>query len=160
MVPQIPIPATSLALLERTGIRPENASSERTSFSRLRGFGGIRWPSVTRSTHGWTPSDHLALDELSDAITLRGSQKQLRADSIRSPAACRGWSSPAGHSFRNTLTIIDRAITRADYTTKSPARGRALHSLQFERRSEVIVHAGADDVFLRAPMIADTEETE
>src|SRR4051812_24090837 len=53
-------------------------------------------------------------DEGADAITLRGSQKRLRADTIRSPAACRGLQSAAGHSSRNMPTITDRAITRAD----------------------------------------------
>src|SRR5882757_11335964 len=53
-------------------------------------------------------------DEGADAITLRGSQKRLRADSIRSPAACRGLQSTAGHSYSERLTIIDFAITRAD----------------------------------------------
>src|SRR5450631_3633990 len=52
-------------------------------------------------------------DEGAGAITLRGSQKRLRADSIRSPAACRGLQSAAGHSSRNNSMIIDFAITRA-----------------------------------------------
>ena len=38
-------------------------------------------------------------DEGAGAITLRGSQKRLRMGSIRSPAACRGLQSAAGHSF-------------------------------------------------------------
>jgi len=42
------------------------------------------------------------------------SHKLLRADSIRSPAACCGMRAAAGHSSRNRPTIIDFAITRAD----------------------------------------------
>ena len=59
-------------------------------------------------------------DEGADAITLRGSHKLLRVGSIRSPAACRGLPSAAGHSFRNTLTIIDCAITRVGKGALAP----------------------------------------
>src|SRR5664279_1429610 len=51
-------------------------------------------------------------DEGAGAITLRGSHKLLRMGSIRSPAACCGMHAAAGHSFRNTQTIIYFAITR------------------------------------------------
>src|ERR1700761_3124265 len=45
-------------------------------------------------------------------------KKRLRADSIRSPAACRGMHAAAGHSSRNTPTVIDFAITRADWSRR------------------------------------------
>src|SRR4051812_42004210 len=51
-------------------------------------------------------------DEGADAITLRGSHKLLWVGSIRSPAACRGVQTAAGHSSRNRRMIADRAITR------------------------------------------------
>src|SRR5437868_9496655 len=63
-------------------------------------------------------------------ITLRGSHKPLRVGSIRSPAACRGWPSAAGHSFRNAPTIIGFAITRVGKAKRahvSPTRGSRGH---------------------------------
>jgi hypothetical protein len=53
-------------------------------------------------------------DEGAGAIMLQGSHKLLRAGTIRSPAACRGLRSAAGHSSRNKPTIDDFVITRAD----------------------------------------------
>src|SRR5450755_1387606 len=60
-------------------------------------------------------------DEGAGAITLRGSYKLLRMGSIRSPAACRGLHSAAGHSFRNTPTVIDFAITRMGGAKRYPS---------------------------------------
>src|ERR1700733_4558031 len=59
-------------------------------------------------------------DEGADAITLRGSYKLLWVGSIRSPAACRGVQTAAGHSSRNRSRINDRAITRVGKGALAP----------------------------------------
>jgi hypothetical protein len=52
--------------------------------------------------------------------------------SIRSPAACRGWLSATGHSFRNMPTIIGFAITRVGKGAKH--RAHAVHFRVFGPR--------------------------
>jgi hypothetical protein len=63
-------------------------------------------------------------------ITLRGSQKRLRAGYDPIASGLPRVAAVAGHSFRNAPTIIDFAITRVDRNYGDGALNRAMTAIR------------------------------